>query len=79
MTIGNYRAHEALYTVIFRDDNSEKLLKQWCQENRVATTIDNNRMHVYDQRTLMLFNMTWSHGWERITIWDCWNKRHVTW
>lgn len=79
MTISNYRAHEALYTVIFRDDNSEKLLKEWCQENRVAATVDNNRMHIFDQRTLMLFNMSWKHDWDRIAIWDCWNKRHVIW
>jgi hypothetical protein len=24
-----------------------------------------------------VFQMTWSHGYDNVTVWDAWNKRHI--
>jgi hypothetical protein len=77
MTISNFRAPEALYLVIIRDKNAEQLLKSWAKSSNVQVTIENNKMKLYEQRTLNLFQLNWTHGWGDVTIWDCWNRRHI--
>jgi hypothetical protein len=77
MTLPNYRSHEPLYLVIIRDDRGEQLLKNWSQQEKAQVTIEGARMKIFDHRSLSLFNMTWKHGWERVMVWDVWNKRHV--
>lgn len=77
MTISNFRAQEALYIVILRDKNAEQLLKQWAKDSNVQATVENNRMKIFEQRGLSVFHLNWSHGWDNVTIWDCWNKRHI--
>ena len=77
MTISNFRSNEALYIVIIRDKNAEQLLKQWAKSANVQVSIDSNRMKIFEQRSLSLFQMQWQHDWEQVTIWDCWNRRHL--
>jgi hypothetical protein len=77
MTISNFRSNEALYIVIVRDKNAEQLLKQWAKSANVQVSIDSNRMKIFEQRSLSLFQIQWQHDWEQVTIWDCWNRRHL--
>jgi hypothetical protein len=77
MTIPVYRATEALYLVIVRDPQAERLLKEWAKANNSQVSIENNRMKLFEDRSLNLFTVTWTHPWDLVTIWDCWNKRHI--
>jgi hypothetical protein len=77
MTISNFRAAEPLYIVIIRDPKAEQLLKTWAREANCQVTIESNRMKIFEQRSLSVFQMTWSHGYDNVTVWDAWNKRHI--
>jgi hypothetical protein len=77
MTISNFRATEALYIVIVRDRDAERQLREWARTNNSQVTIENNRMKIFEDRSLNLFTVTWAHAWDTVTIWDCWNKRHI--
>lgn len=77
MSISNFRASEALYLVIVRDKNAEALLKAWAKESRAQVTIENNRMKIFEQRSLTLFQMNWRHNWDNVTIWDFWKRSHI--
>ena len=77
MTISNFRASEALYIVIVRDRDAERLLRDWARTNNMQVTIENNRMKMFEDRSLNLFNVTWAHDWNNVLIWDTWNKRHI--
>ena len=77
MTISNYRATEALYLIIVRDQKAEQHLKDWARDNKVQVSIDNNRMKLFEQRGLILFQMNWAYGWSNVTIWDCWKRQHI--
>ena len=79
MTIPNFRATEALYTVTVRDPQARKQLRNWATANRNSQArVEENRMYIYDQNTLSTFMVTWSHGWTMINIWDNWAKRHIS-
>jgi hypothetical protein len=77
MSVKNFRSNEALYLVIVRDKDAEQLLRDWAREQNVQVSVENNRMKLFEQRGLTLFQMNWSHSWNNVTIWDCWNKRHI--
>lgn len=77
MTISNFRASEALYVVIVREKNAEQLLKDWARSANAQVTIETNRMRIFEQRSLSLFRMQWNHGFDNVTVWDAWNKRHI--
>jgi hypothetical protein len=77
MSVKNFRSNEAMYLVIVRDKNAEQLLKDWARKQNVQVTIENNRMKLFEQRGLTLFQMNWTHDWGNVTIWDCWNRRHI--
>lgn len=77
MTISNFRAHEPLYIVIVRSQHGEQNLKDWARAANCQVTIEGNRMKIYDTRTMSVFQMGWTKGWESVTIWDTWNKRHI--
>ena len=77
MTIRNFRVSEALYLIIVRDRNAEQLLKDWAKTVQVQATIENNRMKLFEQRGLILFQMNWTHSWNNVTIWDCWKRQHI--
>ena len=54
-------------------------LTQWIATSRsIQARVEENRMHIYDHNTLSLFMVTWAHGWDLVTIWDPWTKRHMT-
>lgn len=73
-----YTESEPLYLVIFRDKQAEQHLKAWAKKYQVDVRhVDNNRLRVYNQHTWDQFRMTWSQAWDRITVWDCWNRRHI--
>ena len=77
MTIPVYRAAEALYIVIVRDRDAERLLREWAKSNNQQVSIENNRMRLFEDRSLNLFTVTWGHDWTNVMIWDAWNKRHI--
>jgi len=77
MTIPVYRAAEALYIVIVRDRDAERLLREWAKSNNQQVSIENNRMRLFEDRSLSLFTVTWNHDWTNVMIWDAWNKRHI--
>ena len=77
MTISNFRASEPLYIVIVRDKDAEQQLRAWAKTAGAQVTIESNRMKIFEQRSLSLFQMSWSHGYDNVTIWDAWNKRHI--
>jgi hypothetical protein len=77
MTISNFRASEALYIVIVREKDAEQLLKNWAKSANAQVTIESNRMKIFEERSLSLFRMHWAHGYENVTVWDAWNKRHI--
>ena len=77
MTISNFRASEPMYIVIVRDKNAEQQLKTWAREANCQVTIESNRMKIFEHRSLSMFQMSWPQGWDNVTIWDTWNKRHI--
>ena len=77
MTISNFRASEPMYIVIVRDKNAEQQLKTWAREANCQVTIESNRMKIFEHRSLSMFQMSWSQGWDNVVIWDTWNKRHI--
>lgn len=77
MTIKNFRAAEALYLVIIRNKNGEQLLRDWARGSNAQVSIENNRMKLFEHQTLAMFQLNWPHDWSQVTIWDCWNRRHI--
>lgn len=77
MTISNFRATEPLYIVILREKNAEQRLRDWAKTNNVQVALESNRMKLFEHRALNLFQLSWSGNWDMVTIWDCWNKRHI--
>jgi hypothetical protein len=77
MSISNFRSSQALYLVIIRDRNAEQLLKDWARSANAAVTIENNRMKIFEQRSLSLFQLNWPHNWNDVTIWDYWKREHI--
>lgn len=77
MTITNFRATEPLYIVIVREKDAETALKTWARGAGAQVSIENNRMKIFEQRSLSMFQMTWTGDWSQVTIWDTWLKRHI--
>lgn len=77
MTISNFRAAEPLYLVIVREKNAEQLLRDWARSANCHVTIESNRMKIFEHRSLSAFQMSWTHGYANVTVWDAWNKRHI--
>lgn len=77
MTIPVFRNHEPLYLITVREKNAEALLREWIRESGAGVTQDGNRIRLYEQHTLNLFQISWSGNWDNVVIWDCWNRRHV--
>ncbi len=77
MTISNFRSNEALYLIIIRDRNAEQLLRDWAKSANATVLIENNRMKIFEQRSLALFQINWPHDWNNVTIWDYWKREHI--
>ena len=79
MTAPASKNGDALYTVILRVSDAKLLLTKWTSTSRnIRARVDDNRMHIYNQNTLSLFMVTWTHGWDNMVIWDTWTKRHIS-
>jgi len=70
---------EAMFIIIIRTPQAKNLFTAWINSNKSARArIDDGRMHLFDHNTLNLFMVTWKHNWDDVTIWDTWNRRHIT-
>jgi len=79
MTVPIFKNGDALYTVILRESDARNRLVKWSTSSRsIQARVDENKMHIYDHNTLSLFIVTWTHGWDNVTVWDPWLKRHIT-
>jgi hypothetical protein len=77
MTLSTYRSHEPLYTVTVRHTDGEKWLRQFVRECQIQASVDKNRMHIFENHGLTKFQMKWKYSWQNVTVWDCWNRRHI--
>ena len=77
MTISNFRGVEPMYIVVIQGANANERLKNWARDNRQHVSVDGNRMRLYEQNSLVTFQMTWSGDWATVAIWDTWNRRHI--
>ena len=77
MSTYNSKSGEALYIIILRDSQANTLLKNWAAKNKQDVHLANNKMSLYSQNSLDLFQVTWNGGWGNIMIWDTWNRRHI--
>jgi hypothetical protein len=69
---------EPLYIVIMHDTEAHAILKQWHESNLTTNKqITNNRMLLFSQYELDKFRLTWGGPWNKITVWDNWNRRHI--
>lgn len=79
MTAPASKNGDALYTVILRAPDAKNQLTRWINTSRnIRARVDDNRMHIFNQNTLSLFMVTWTHGWDNMVIWDTWTKRHIS-
>ena len=78
MTVTAYKSNTALYIIALRDDDAKSKLTRWVNSKPNASArVEEHRLQIYDQNTLNLFAVTWTHNISNITIWDCWNRRHI--
>jgi hypothetical protein len=79
MTAPASKNGDALYTVILRAPDAKNQLTNWSNTSRsIHARVEDNRMHIFNQNTLSLFMVTWTHGWDNMVIWDTWTKRHIS-
>jgi hypothetical protein len=78
MTISQFRSAEPLYIVVLRSANGNNRLKDWAKKNRQQVSIEGNRMKLFDQNSLICFQMTWTESWQDVSVWDVWNRRHIS-
>jgi hypothetical protein len=68
----------AVYIIAIRDENAKEKLTNWLASHRHASArVEEHRLQIYDQNTMNLFAVTWTHSLNNVTIWDCWNRRHI--
>lgn len=77
MSLTNIRSSEPLFIVMIRSSTAEDQLRSWAKSQQVTVMIESNRMKIFDQNALSVFQVSWPHAWDQVTIWDCWNKRHI--
>ena len=79
MSQPNNKHGEAMFIIILRSPQAKNLFSAWINNNKSARArIDDGRMHLFDHNTLNLFMVTWKHNWDDVTIWDTWNRRHIS-
>ena len=78
MTVTSYKSHTALYIIALRDDDAKSKLTKWVNSKPNASArVEEHRLQIYDQNTLNLFVVTWTYSMSNLTVWDCWNRRHI--
>ena len=79
MTLPNYKNGDPLYTIILRDTEARNHLQRWTGTSKsIQARVEDNRMHLFDHNTLMIFVVTWSYSWDNVLIWDTYLKRHIS-
>ena len=73
-----YRSHEPLYIIVVRGPDAERHLRDWARDHGVPAHVENNRIRLFEMHHLNSFEMTWTHDWAQVSIWDCWNRRHLS-
>ena len=69
---------EPLYIIVVRDNAAENKLKTWAQSSpHNRASVDGNRLRIFDHHTWHRFRVTWIHGFNQLSVWDSWNRRHV--
>ena len=78
MTLPSYKNSIALYIISLRDEDAKSKLTRWLSSHSNASAkVEEHRLQIYDQNTLNLFVVSWTHSVNNITVWDCWNRRHI--
>ena len=79
MTLQTYKNGDPLYTIIMRDAEARNYLQKWTTTSKsIQARVEDNRMHIFDHNTLMIFVVTWTQSWDNILIWDTYLKRHIS-
>ena len=79
MTLPQYKNGDPLYTIILRDAEARNHLQRWSNTSKsIQARVEDNRMHLFDHNTLMIFVVTWTHSWDNVLIWDTYLKRHIS-
>lgn len=73
----DHRSSDPLYIITLRRPDAESLLRTFCQGQRLAAAVENNRIKLFDDRSYAVFNLRWTHGWHDVTVWDVWHKRSL--
>jgi hypothetical protein len=66
-----------MYIVVLQGPDATKRLRTWARDNHQQVSVDGNRMRLYEQNSLVTFQMTWRGDWSAVAIWDVWNRRHI--
>ena len=66
-----------MYIVVLQGADATRRLKDWARNNKQQVSVDGNRMRLYEQNSLVIFQMTWPGDWSAVAIWDTWNRRHI--
>jgi len=78
MSIPSYKSNTVLYVIAVRDEDATNKLTKWLSSNRHASAkVEEHRLQIYDRNTLDLFVVSWPHSINNVTVWDCWNRRHI--
>ena len=78
MTLPIYKNGDPLYTIILRDQEARNQLTRWIQSSKtIQARVEDNRMHLFDHNSLMIFVVTWAHSWDNIMVWDTYQMRHI--
>jgi hypothetical protein len=78
MTVPSYKSTTALYIIALKDTDAKGKLTKWLKSRKTASAkVEEHRLQIYDQNTLNLFVVTWAHSMSNLTVWDCWNRRHI--
>ena len=78
MTLPSYKSNTALYIITLRDEDAKSKLTRWLNSHSSASAkVEEHRLQIYDQNTLNLFVISWTHSIHNLTVWDCWNRRHI--
>jgi hypothetical protein len=74
----DFSEHDALYVITLRDNKAEIKLRAWVKTSQHnLAEVDGHRLRLFDHNTWSRFFMTWQYGFEQLTVWDNWNRRHI--
>jgi hypothetical protein len=79
MTILSYRSAEPLYIVSMRNNpRADAMFRSWIRDHKIEhASVSSHRLQLHDQRGFERFCLTWTHGWQCLSVWDTWSRRHI--